>query len=298
MKCKVYGVDRPTTLIPTFGGKNALIEPISREIFNFRKNHRMDMDTYAEIFGGGARTMMSLSLSTILNIVYNEYDKNICSLFNIVKRGGETMYTLMRELRELKYCKENFDMAKEKAEQPDTSEYERAICAMILCRWSVVAARGNFKRYSEKTAEKWLKNHVSNLSLEWSWEKSINHLPYFHERLKNVEIICGDFRDVLLKYQNCETALIYADPPYFDRDDYSSNWANSDREEMVDIFLNCKCKIILSGYDTPLYNERLADIDKINSNGWRRKDLGEFTVASAKGKRRHEYLWVNYEDRS
>jgi DNA adenine methylase len=286
---------RPDTLIPRFGGKKNLIKPISREIFNCRRQNYID--TYAEIFGGGARVLLNIANPT--TTIFNEYNPNICALFKVVRQGGETLDRLVTVLQELEYCKENYIVARKLAQSEDADEFDRAMAAYILAKWSIVNAWGSFKHYTENTPETWIKCHRINLAVKRGYYSNIHHLYWFHHRLQGVDIVCGDYKNILLKYQNCETALIYADPPYYDRDDYDSGWNAADQEEMISIFLECTCKVILSGYDTSLYNERLADSEAINSNGWKRKDLGEFAVRSARsGMKKHEYLWVNYQDRA
>ena len=64
-------------------------------------------------------------------------------------------------------------------------------------------------------------------------------------------------------------------------------------KELVDTLIGIKGKVVLSGYDHPIYN-------KLLDNGWSKVVLGEYAKRSqktnegelSKGK---EFIWVNYE---
>ena len=64
-------------------------------------------------------------------------------------------------------------------------------------------------------------------------------------------------------------------------------------KELVDTLIGIKGKVVLSGYDHPIYSQLLE-------NGWDKVVLGEYAKRSqktnegelSKGK---EFVWVNYE---
>ena len=63
-------------------------------------------------------------------------------------------------------------------------------------------------------------------------------------------------------------------------------------KELVDTLINIKGKVILSGYNHPIYNRLLE-------NGWERVILGEYAKRGQKTNdgeldKGIEFIWVNY----
>lgn len=57
-----------------------------------------------------------------------------------------------------------------------------------------------------------------------------------------------------------------------------------DHEELLEILNQSKANILLSGYDSDLYNKRLSNWERI-----------EFSATAEKGLPRTEILWMNYQ---
>jgi len=72
-----------------------------------------------------------------------------------------------------------------------------------------------------------------------------NRKEKYNEFFKNNEYICSNFIDILEKYKNDETALIYLDPPYVQADCQSYFKQTIDWEYLVSFFETAKCKIVL-----------------------------------------------------
>jgi DNA adenine methylase len=84
--------------------------------------------------------------------------------------------------------------------------------------------------------------------------------------------------------------LIYLDPPYLMEtrsnkskryDPEFSDWFS--HEELLTFLLTLECNVMISGYDHPVYNERLAE--------WRKTSFTGFS----RGGTRVETLWMNFE---
>jgi DNA adenine methylase len=109
-----------------------------------------------------------------------------------------------------------------------------------------------------------------------------NSLELYASRLRGVVIENRDYQQLLTQYDKPHT-LFYIDPPYVlntrtSGDRYNFDWKNSDHEALVDQLMNIKGKVVLSGYDTPLY-DRL---------GWKKIS---FKAQTTKGPR-VEVLWI------
>ena len=87
---------------------------------------------------------------------------------------------------------------------------------------------------------------------------------------------------------NYENVLIYCDPPYMletrHGKQYRCEMSDSDHEELLDMLLRHKGYVIISGYDTALYNDMLRS--------WNRFEKISYTQVVAKKK---EIIWMNYD---
>lgn len=86
--------------------------------------------------------------------------------------------------------------------------------------------------------------------------------------------------------------LVYCDPPYLmstrraHRRIYRCEMSqDAEHDALLDVLLSLKCMVMLSGYDSALYSERLAQ--------WRR---AEFYTTNRAGTRTLESVWMNYPE--
>ena len=86
------------------------------------------------------------------------------------------------------------------------------------------------------------------------------------------------------------TDLVYADPPYVmesrksDRPIYAYEMGDIDHAILVNTLRTLPCRVMVSGYASPLYDARLAD--------WRRIEY----QASTRGGMATEVLWCNFPE--
>jgi DNA adenine methylase len=92
----------------------------------------------------------------------------------------------------------------------------------------------------------------------------------------------------LIKRFNYPNVLIYADPPYMLETrrgkQYQHEMSDQDHEELLDVLLAHQGPVILSGYDSSLYNDRLK--------GWYREEAVSYSQVAS---RKTEVLWMNFE---
>ncbi len=78
--------------------------------------------------------------------------------------------------------------------------------------------------------------------------KTVNNkiqlLSYIHERIKNVQFVNRDFRN-LLKQAN-DDCMIYADPPYYGLSYYKYNFTEQDHIDLANILNSLNCSTIVS----------------------------------------------------
>ncbi len=106
------------------------------------------------------------------------------------------------------------------------------------------------------------------------------------ERLKEAQIECIDGVELIKRYDS-EDTLIYCDSPYLQKLRkklmYVCELDDNKHCELLDVLKNTKSKVILSGYDSDLYNDALSD--------W---NTAEIQTTAQMGLPRVEKLWMNF----
>ena len=106
------------------------------------------------------------------------------------------------------------------------------------------------------------------------------------ERLKNAQIENTDALTLIKRYDAPKT-LIYCDPPYLQelrrRNMYKNEMSVQDHINLLRQIKESKSMVIISGYDSDLYNSQLE--------GWR---TDEIVTTAQFGLRRIEKIWMNY----
>lgn len=81
---------------------------------------------------------------------------------------------------------------------------------------------------------------------------------------------------------------MYLDPPYVlstrTRKQYTVEMEDQDHQELLEILNQSKAKILLSGYDSDLYNKQLKNWERV-----------EFLATAEHGLSRTEVLWMNFQ---
>ncbi len=114
-------------------------------------------------------------------------------------------------------------------------------------------------------------------------------------RLARVSLECLPATDLIRRYGRHRDVLIYADPPYPESARLSAGRGPSygcelrtedEHRELAAALSACAAAVVLSGYDSPLYDEIYGH--------WHRTELGAFTGNGHPGKgTRTEVLWSN-----
>ena len=131
------------------------------------------------------------------------------------------------------------------------------------------------------------------------YQRVKDRLLAIHKRLRGVLVLNRDWKDVVLKYDG-DDVVIYMDPPYVldtrpnSKGIYVYEMSNEEHEELVDICLKLKSKVILSGYQNEIYK-------RLEEHGWVRLDKEvslRATVPSSEyceRPKRIESVWINYK---
>lgn len=120
------------------------------------------------------------------------------------------------------------------------------------------------------------------------WASYTNALPLFVERLRGVVIENMDVFKMFDKWGTADDVLWYLDPPYLsstrkNNGNYKFEMSDSEHEKLLASIKKLPGMVIISGYDSDMYNDFLQ--------GWKKESrvYGNHTYNSA----RTECIWIN-----
>ena len=247
--------------IQWFGGKGKMI----RKILPLFPPHH----TYVEPFGGAASLLFAKPPSPVE--VYNDLDSSLVHFFRTL-RDPEQFNQFHRLVSSTPYAREEYNYCRDTWSECD--DVERAY------RWFVVARMSFSGRFGAGWRSIVTASRRGMASTCSAWLSIVDLLPQIHARLMRVQIEHSDWRIVLDRYDTPET-LFYLDPPYVSETRRSGGYAHEmtleDHQDLVDVLLQLRGKVILSGYAHQVY-------DSLETSGWQRHDWQ--TVCSAAGRTR------------
>lgn len=243
---------------------------LAKWIINYFPEHH----SYLEPFWGSGAIFFNKPRSNIETV--NDLDGNVVNLFEWIKRNPER---LAHEIYFTPYSRKVYEDAF--ATEPEDS-LERAVNFYIRLQMG-----HGFRINGEKVG--W-KNDVQGRERAYAakdWCELPNRIIETAERLRGVQIECMPAVELIKRF-NYSNVLIYADPPYMlgtrHGKQYRFEMDDQDHEELLDVLLAHKGPVLLSGYDSPLYIDRMR--------GWHREEAESYSQTASK---KTEVLWMNFE---
>ena len=263
------------------GGKYQLIDNIVPLITQCAVDY--SITTYAELCGGGARVLLNLPNNLFEHRIYNEIDIGICNIFQVLQNK---LYTaeMMSVLEKYIYSREVFEMARNELKIDKVQKHLNLIERATYTYIAVTQSRAsNMVTYSPSG------------EYDMGYYDKLSKLKEYHYLLEGIEIQNQDCMILLEKYKNNKDMLIYLDPPYNplamkNPKTYAEHsWTVEQHKILVDRLLETKAKVILSGYDNPIYGA-------LEDAGWLKIKLKDVHIASSVSDRKEsEYIWINFE---
>jgi len=230
--------------------------------------------SYLEPFFGSGAVLFNKPRSRIETV--NDLDGNVVNLFEWIKKDPER---LAHEIYYTPYAREVYEAAF--AAEPEDS-LERAVNFFIRLNMG-----HGYRTNGEKVG--W-KNDVQGRErsyASWNWSTLPGRIVEAAERLRGVQIENRTAVELIGRF-NYPNVLIYADPPYLlgtrHGKQYAFEMTDRDHEELLDVLLSHRGPVVLSGYESEMYRERLR--------GWHREEVGCYTHS---GTKKQEILWMNFE---
>ena len=235
---------RPMALFRWVGGKGNLAVWIAQFIPRGK--------VYVEPFAGAASVFWHLPGSYPIEVL-NDVDERIVNLYRVLQER-DRFRRLLQRLVWTPYSRAEFARALDTLQDPDADDVSRA--------WAFfVAQNQGFGGATGTTEGNWGRSLTSSsrgmAGTTNRWRGRLKLLTYWRERLSRVQIDSVDGIEAI-RYWDTPDTVFYVDPPYVldtrvDKDLYVNELGLDDHRRLVDTLLEVKGKVVLSGYDHPVY---------------------------------------------
>lgn len=241
---------------------------------------------YCEPFFGGGSVLLAKDPRGIVEIANDIYQHNY--EFWATMRDKDAFSDFVRLCHATPFCETTWKNAQELLSNNGGSQVERAHAFFVSCRLS---RTGSNCFATPSTRPRRNQNEFN--SAYWS---AVEKLPELHERLSKVLFLCRDALQVI-ESQDGSDRLIYADPPYIkstrvSKKVYAHEMTDEDHENLVDVLLASKSKILLSGYpgSESIYH-------RLEANGWGvwEQKVAKHSSSKNTKPRTFELIWANCE---
>nr|WP_304459259.1 DNA adenine methylase [Alicyclobacillus sendaiensis] len=216
-----------------FGGKSKLAPLIVARM----PPHKV----YVEPFGGAAHVIAAKPTADIE--VYNDIDGDLVNFLLVARDEPER---LVQTAESLPYSRLLYETWKREP-LPD-EPFERAV------RWFYLNRSGIAKGNADRTTG-WRHSRSPGTNPAQGYHSAVQLIRDFADRMRNVQIECRDFREVIRTYDSADT-LFYVDPPYIGREQYyAGEFTEADHRDLAELLNSIQGKAIVSYYDHPMLNE-------------------------------------------
>lgn len=240
-------------------------------IINLFPKHK----SYLELFAGSLAVFFNKPKDVLETI--NDLDGRLVNMYEVMRYKPTE---LIRAVNLTLYSREEYEKSFEVSENP----VEDARRMLVRC-WFAVGGKTNSKVGFRRNIS-W--NGPYNT---YEWKDMPNRIQLAADRLKDAQIERKDAVQ-LLREMNDKDTLVYADPPYLPETRRSKHYENEmTAEQHIDLLNALKehsGPVVLSGYDSELYNRKLDDWYKVTFNT-------QVGITNNKKRVATEVLWCNYE---
>ncbi len=203
----------------------------------------------------------------------NDLDGNVVNLFRVCREQPED---LARLIELTPFARDEFKTCYARSDDP----LEQA--RRTIVRYHQSFGTSNSSRNSWKNTQTY-----GGPRCETMWNYLPTAIMECVERLKQAQIENIDAIELVRRYDDPNT-LIYCDPPYLQglrkRSIYACEMDDQQHIELLNVLKTSKSMVVISGYDSELYNRELTD--------W---NTDEIATTAQKGLPRTEKIWANFE---
>lgn len=259
------------------GGKGAIVSKILKYI----PEHKH----YIEVFFGAGSVFFAklpLKFETI-----NDINSDVVNLFRVLQ--DKKKFKEFERIINLTLYSRGIYKDSMKYKNQEMGSLERAISFFINIRMSFGGKSG--WSYSIRDTD----NRKRSGAIS-KWLNCIKRLPEIANRFKHTQIENDDFENIIKRYDDDSDCFIYCDPPYLhetrkDTKLYKHEMSKEDHLRLLKICVVSNSKIMLSGYNSDMYNDLLSN--------WKKKEFHVTTSMANTNiqdrEERTEVIWMNYD---
>ncbi|CAN5650593.1 DNA adenine methylase [soil metagenome] len=245
-------------------------------VMKFFPPHRV----YTEAFGGAAGVLLQKPRSH--GEIYNDLDGEVVNFFRCL-RDPSMREQLVQACTLTPYARDEFEQAWESCDDP----IERA-------RRTAVRAQMGFGSAGATKGSTGLRTDTMRkfTTAQMDWARFPDSLLATAERFQAVLIENRPAIDVLQQH-DCDETLHFVDPPYVHstrvlrkQGGYRHEMSDEDHAELIDVLTRLRGMVVLSGYDSALYEGG-------GLHGWRRHETQARISAGRGVGMRTEVVWLN-----
>lgn len=231
--------------------------------------------SYLEPFFGSGAVLFNKLAGDIETI--NDLNGDIVNLFRVIRQNPEA---LARAVYFTPHSREEYERAWNDSPEKDVEKARIFIIKSLQSHGFRSCQKSGWKSDIAGRERAYATRH---------WNELPDIIQEAAERLKQVQIEQMDAIELIKRFNHPEV-LIYADPPYLlsTRTGKQYDFEMISEQEhcrLLEALMDHKGYVVLSGYDSPLYNEYLK--------GWSK---AEIQSNAEKGLYRVETIWMNYQD--
>lgn len=232
--------------------------------------------SYLEPFFGSGAVLFTKPRSNIETI--NDLDGEVVNFFEILRNRPEE---LARQIYLTPYARDVYEKAFA-AQWMENNALKRAVYF-----YTRMMMGHGFRTTGEKVG--W-KNDVQGREKAYAatqWCQAPTKILEIADRLRGVQIENRPAAELIERF-NFPNVLIYADPPYLlstrHGKQYRYEMTDQDHADLLDVLKAHKGPVLLSGYESKLYNDALST--------WHKDTFDTYAQTATK---RKEVLWCNFE---
>lgn len=239
---------------------------------------------YVEPFFGGGSVLLAKDPANVGEVV-NDLNGDLTNFWRTLQ--DETLFTAFsRIIQAVPFSETEWRDAHarlNKLEDP----LQRAVAFYIECRQSHSGRRTSFAAMTKTRLRQGMNEQAA------AWMTAVDGLPAIHARLRRVAIMNRDAFKIIEKFDTPNT-LFYLDPPYLHTtrsttSEYGDQEMTQEQHiKLLDLLLTLKGKVMLSGYPSPLYQEKLHAWTKVDF------DLPNNSAGGDSKDRMTERIWCNF----
>jgi DNA adenine methylase len=241
-------------------------------------SHFPPHELYVEAFGGAAGVLLQKPRAPAE--VYNDLDGDIVNFFRVLREPDQRQQ-LETLLALTPWAREEFEWAWQPSEDPVERARRTAIRAMM--------------GFGSAGASKGTTGFRVDVDRDYGggpqyWQRYPEQIRVAGQRMQGVLVEHRPAIDVLQAFDTPRT-LHYVDPPYVHETrvmrnrTYRHEMTDEEHAHLLDALRKLKGMVVVSGYPTRLYADRLAD--------WHSTSMQARISAGRGGGTRTEVLWIN-----